>query len=88
MRGVNHMTQAEFATLRDKTRLKDSILAFFLKSFVHEKVKGVNYFSSGLFNLIKHSNRRVYDYEESVEAFVRNQYSIGMRTALHHSNNW
>ena len=37
--GANHMTQAEFATLRDKTWLTDAVLTFFLTTFVHDKAE-------------------------------------------------
>ena len=69
------MTQAEFATLRDKTWLTDAVLTFFLKTFVHDEDKGIHCLSSGFFKLIAHRNGGVYNYEESVENFVRNQFN-------------
>ena len=66
------MTQAEFATLRDKTWLTDAVLTFFLKTFVHDEDRGIHCLSSGFFKLIAHRNGGVYNYEESVENFVRN----------------
>ena len=69
------MNQAEFATLRDKTWLTDAVLTFFLKAFVHDEAKGIHCLSSGFFKLIAHRNGGVYNYEESVENFVRNQFN-------------
>ena len=69
------MNQAEFATLRNRTWLTDAVLTFFLKTFVHDKAKGIHYLSSGFFKLIGHRNGGVYNYEESVENFVRNQFN-------------
>ena len=73
--GANLMTQAEFATLRNNTWLTDAVLTFFLKTFVHDEAKGVHCLSSGFFKLIAHRNGGVYNYEESVENVVRNQFN-------------
>ena len=51
-------------------------MTFFLKAFVHDVANGVHCFSSGFFKLIERWNGGgVYDYEESVGAFVRNQFN-------------
>ena len=57
VRGVNHMTQPEFATLCDTNMANGLRLDVLLeKTFVYDEAKGVHCFSSDFFKLIEHRN--------------------------------
>ena len=70
--GITHMTQQEFASLRDGVWLNDAPITFFLKACVQDINRGVHCFCSGFFKFI---DLRSEDYHyDSIRAFVRRQF--------------